>query len=62
MQECKEIIVTVKDDEKTLKTKFLVYDTVTCSIVDPIISDCMEKAIKNFNGTPESVTVRINIE
>ena len=63
--ECCEITITVKDDEKTLRTKHLIYDPVTVSSVDPIIKNCIDETIKNFNADPNSdlkVTVSIKLD
>lgn len=63
--ECCEITITVKDDEKTLRTKHLIYDPVTVSSIDPIIKNCIDETIKNFNADTNSdlkVTVSIKLE
>lgn len=57
-----EITVTVRDSEKTLKTKHLVYDTFTMNQDDPAIQKCIAETIKNFLGTPDRVRVSAKFE
>jgi hypothetical protein len=57
-----EITVTIKDDEKTLREKFLIYDTYEVSDTDPIIKDCINKTMKSFGSEPTDIRVRINLE
>ncbi len=59
---CSEITVTVKDSEKTLREKFLIYSAYTVHHDDPVIGSCVAKTIKSFNGEPDSVKIRINME
>jgi len=59
---CSEITVTVKDDEKSLKYKYLIYEKYSVDSEDPIIKDCVDKAVKNFDGEPTDVNVRIHLE
>lgn len=57
-----EITVTIKDEEKSLKTKYLIYDLVTVSEDDPIIKDCIARALKNFEADPTDIRVKIHLE
>ena len=52
----------VKDEEKSLRYKYLIYETYTVDPLDPIIKDCVDKAIENFSGVPSHVSVKINLE
>lgn len=61
-QSCSEITVTIKDEEKTLKTKFLVYDKYEVNDNDPIIKDCVARTLKDFGSDPTKIKVRINLE
>lgn len=58
---CSEITVTIKDDEKRLTKKTLVYETYTLNEDDPVIHGCIAEALKEFNGEPTDVKVRINL-
>lgn len=58
---CSEITVTIKDDEKRLTKKTLVYETYTVNEEDPIIHGCIAEALKEFNGDPTDVKVRVNL-
>jgi hypothetical protein len=54
-----ELTVTVKDCERTNRTKFLLYESITFgNIEDPIIKKCVDEALEGFQGEPEDVTVR----
>lgn len=57
-----EIMVAIKDEEKTLRTKYIIYETYQADENDPIIKDCIEKTLENFDGTPDSIKVTITLE
>lgn len=57
-----ELTVTIKDEEKNLRTKYLIYETYTTDENDPIIKDCIEKTLENFDGEPSDITVNIKLE
>ena len=59
MDEPKEISIRVKDDEKTLKHKFLIYDKVLISSDDPVIKDCVDQTMEDYKGEAPEVTVTI---
>lgn len=57
-----EVVVTIKDEEKTLRTKYLVYENYSVSEDDPIIKDCIQKTLENFDGEPNNISVKITME
>ncbi len=57
-----EITVIIKDEEKTLRSKYLIYETYTAEEDDPIIKDCIEKTLANFDGDPSDIRVQITLE
>jgi adenine/guanine phosphoribosyltransferase-like PRPP-binding protein len=57
-----ELKVTIKDEEKKLDKKFLIYDTYTTDENDPMIKQCIYETLENFDGEPEKVIVTIKIE
>ena len=57
-----ELTVAIKDEEKTLRTKYLIYETYTTDENDPVIKDCIEKTLDNFNGEPTDITINIKLE
>lgn len=57
-----EITITVKDSEKTLKTKHLVYDDFQMKQDDPAIAACIAATVKQFNGEPDRVRVTAKFE
>lgn len=59
MNTSKELTVILKDEERTVKQKFLVYEDICLNRDDPVILQCIEEARKNFDGEPDDVKVRI---
>ena len=57
-----EINVTIKDDEKRLSKKFLLYETYQVDEEDPTIQECIQETLKNFDGDPENIRVTITLE
>jgi len=57
-----EVMVVVKDEEKNLRTKYLIYDNFSVDEEDPIIKDCVDKTLKNFDGEPTDISVKITME
>lgn len=58
----KEIVICLKDEDKTLREKFLVYDDVLADSEHPIIKNCIQKALENFKGKPDDVSVKISFQ
>ena len=56
-----EITITIKDDEKRLVAKYLIYEKYQVDIHDDVIGKCIADTMTNFQGEPESVKVRINL-
>lgn len=57
-----EVTITVKNDEKTLKTNHLIYDAFAADETDPILAALIEETVKQFNADVEDVRIRINLE
>jgi hypothetical protein len=57
-----ELTVIIKDDEKSLRKKFIIYDEITTSEVDPIIKDCIDQTLANFNGDPDHIEIKISMD
>ncbi len=57
-----EITVTVKNEEKRLVSKYLIYDTFTTADCDPTLKDCIDRSIASFKDQYDSIKVRINRE
>lgn len=57
-----ELTVILKDESRTCRQKFLVYNVFTIDPNDPEIIARIEEAKKNFQGEPEEITVRISME
>lgn len=56
------ITVRIKDDEKSLKKDYLIYEQVIVDQDDPIIKECIEELLKEFNSEPDDVYVTIKLE
>jgi hypothetical protein len=57
-----EITVIVKDEEKSLRAKYLIYDVYEVTTENPIIKDCIAKTLENFGAEPTDVNLRIKLE
>lgn len=57
-----ELKVTIKDEEKKIEKKYLIYDIYQADEGDPIIKDCIEETLENFDGEPSDITVSIKLE
>lgn len=57
-----EIAVIVKNDDKTLTSRFLEYEPFQLKNDDPVLKNYIDEALKNFGDSPESVRIRINME
>jgi hypothetical protein len=57
-----ELTVIFKDEDKTYRQKFLLYDTYTVSENDSVIQRCIEEARKNFDGETDTVQIKIHME
>ena len=56
-----EVTVTVKDEERSLKEKFLVYENYEVNEHHPILRSFIDKVIKEFNGEPTDIKVKISL-
>lgn len=57
-----ELTVIVKDDERTLKAKTLVYDNYMVSENDPTIRQHVDQLISEFAGQPTDISIKISME
>lgn len=57
-----QLTVILKDEERTYRQKFLIYDAYTLCDHDPMILACIEQAKTNFQGEPNSVQIKIHME
>jgi hypothetical protein len=57
-----EISVTIKDDEKRLNKKFPIYESYAVDDNDPVIKQCIQEVLDNFDGTPSDIKVTITLE
>ncbi len=57
-----ELTVILKDEARTYRQKFLIYEVYSVSADDDVILTCIEEAKKNFEGDPDNVQVKIHLE
>lgn len=56
-----ELTVIIKDEEKSLRTKSLVHETFAVSDSDPIIAHHIACALKEFQGEPTDINIKISM-
>lgn len=56
------ITVRIKDDEKSLKKDYLIYDPITVDQDDQIIKKCVEELLAEFNAEPSDIYITIKLE
>jgi hypothetical protein len=57
-----EITVILKDSDRTYRQKFLMYEDYYPKESDPQIQSCIRSSLKNFQGEPESIQIKIHLE
>ena len=57
-----ELTVIIKDEEKSLRKKFIIYEPITTSEFDPIIGECVKATLANFSGDPDHIEVKISLD
>lgn len=56
-----EVTIILKDSEKTLKSKHLVYEEISMASDDPEIDRLVQEARKSFTGEPSDVQVKASM-
>ena len=57
-----ELTVVLKDEARTYRQKFLIYEEYSASGDDSVILACILEAKKNFEGEPDNIQVKIHLE
>ena len=57
----KEISIKIKNSEQNFREKFLIYEDFTCSENDPVLKECVDKAISHLKGEVDSVQINIKM-
>jgi hypothetical protein len=52
----------MRNSEKTLRSKYLLYEPYTVNQEDPIIQGYIAKSLHEFGSEPDDVKIRINLE
>ena len=58
----KEVSVTLKDDERRMTHKFLIYEPFVADPQDETVERCIKEAMESFKGSPDVVKVKISFE
>jgi len=53
-----ELVVTLRDDEKTLKRDFLLYETICLTENDPCVLQCLNQSLSEFKGEPSDIKIK----
>ena len=53
-----ELTVTLKNEERTYKEKFLSYEDFSLSVGDVVLSGYVEKTKKGFLGKPDEISIK----
>lgn len=56
------VSITIKNDDKTLKTNHLVYEAFAADPMDPILAALVEDTVKQFNADVDDIKIRIDLE
>ncbi len=59
-----EITVRIKNEEKTLKREFQVYENeskITASHQDPVLIAYVDQTLKEFNAEADDISVKLDI-
>lgn len=56
-----ELVITIKDSEKTLRKEFLIYEPVSMCMDDPHIVRCVNSLREEFKGTPDDIKVKASM-
>jgi hypothetical protein len=56
-----ELTITIRDEERSLKTKHLLYDDYKVNSDDPIIKEIIARALREFDGEPTAIRIRISL-
>lgn len=57
-----EIIVILKEGDRTYRQKFVSYNDFNVNERDPEIMKCVLEAKRNFDKEPEEIVVKITLE
>lgn len=53
-----ELAITLKDESRTFRKDFLIYETITLDVHDAILDKCIHETIEEFKGTADSIKIR----
>ena len=56
-----EITITIRDTEKSQRTKHLIYENYFLNDQDPIIKSLIAQALQDFNGEPEALRIKASL-
>ncbi len=53
--------IVIKDAEKTLRFKHLIYEKFSVDVDDPVVGRCIHESLKSFTGEPTDVQIKISM-
>lgn len=56
-----EVVIRLRNSEKSSIYKYLEYDKITTDDDDPVTTRCMQQALKNFNDEVEKESITIKL-
>ena len=57
-----EMVVVLKDEERTMRHRFLSYDPISLNYKDKVIKKAVKEALANFQGEPDDITIKFSME
>lgn len=57
-----EISIIIKDSERRYKRDFTEYDNFQVHEDDPVVKECIETALQEFKGEPDSIVLKVHRE
>ena len=53
-----ELTITVKDEARTLRRDFLLYQPILMSDEDPMVAKCLQQTLEDFKSEPSDVKIK----
>lgn len=57
----KELTVILKDSERVVRHKFLLFNDFTVHPENEMIKKCIDEATRSFPGNPEDIDIKIHM-
>lgn len=57
----KEVTIILKNEERSYREKFLVYDDFQMDAEHPVLRECLDKARANFVCEPDDIAIKVSM-